>query len=94
MIKFHRIIKEEENDLIHNLTKFIEKSIEIYENTFEKKITLVLDNFNETNEKIYDEMKKLIDLINSHPTKIRLIISGNNIFIKNKFKLFLIKQNL
>lgn len=92
-LKFHRIIKEEENDLIHNLTKFIEKSIEIYENTFEKKITLVLDNFNETNEKIYDEMKKLIDLINSHPTKIRLIISGNNIFIKNKFKLFLIKQN-
>jgi hypothetical protein len=38
-------------------------------------------------------MEKLIKLINSHSTKIRLIISGYNIFIKNKFKLFLIKQN-
>ena len=88
--KFHRLIKREEYDIIHNLTEFIQKSLEIYENTFEKKITLVIDNFDETDENIYNEMEKLIKLINSHSTKIRLIISGYNIFIKNKFKLFLI----
>ena len=92
--KYHRLIKNKESPFIHSLTEFIKILVNIYKNYFKKKITLVIDNFNEDNENLNNEIEQLINLINSNSSKIILIISGNSYFLKQKFLLFLTNGNL
>ena len=87
--KYHRVIKNKESPFIHSLTEFIKILVNIYKNYFKKKITLVIDNFDEDNENLNNEIEQLINLINSNSSKIILIISGNSYFLKQKFLLFL-----
>ena len=87
--KYHRKIENKENNLIHNLKEFTQELINIYENTFEKKITIIIDNFEENNNIIFSELDQLIELVNKNSTKLRLIISGHSNFLTKKFEFFL-----
>ena len=91
--KYHKIIKSEIN-FLSGLKRFLEGLLKIYENTFpNKKIILIIDNFDENDNKFYNEMEKIIELVKYNGNKIKLILSGNCKFINNKLKLFLINKN-
>ena len=87
--KYHKLINKGNDSFIHNLKEFIQKLMNIYENYFKKKIILIIDNFDENNEELFNEMDKIINLVKENPKKIKLIISGCSEFLKNKFELFL-----
>ena len=91
--KYHRLIKGGKNAFLHGLKEFVQTLLNIYENTFENKIILTIDNFDEDNENLFSEMEKIINLVNENPKKIKLIISGNSVFLKKKFELFLKNKN-
>ena len=90
---FYKIIKNEQNEFLHNLIEFIKAIINVHKNYFSRKIIMVIDNFDEDNEELSAEMEQLINLINTNPSKIKLIISGNSDFLIKKFVLFLNKKN-
>ena len=92
--KYHRLIKGENNDFLNGLKEFIKTLLNIYENTFDEKIILIIiDNFDEDNENIFSEMENLINLVKENSKKIKLIISGNSTFLIKKFELFYINKN-
>ena len=91
--KYHRLIKGEKNNFLHNLKEFIRTLINIYENTFDAKILLIIDNFDEDDEILFSEMEELINLINQNSKKINSIISGKSNFLIKKFILFLKRKN-
>ena len=86
--KYHKIIKKETN-LLKALKTFVNNLINIYENTFNKKVTLIIDNFNENEKKTCDELEELIKLVKDNKGKIRLILSGHSKLLNNKLKLFI-----
>lgn len=87
--KYHRLINKEHNNFIYNLMAFTQRLIDIFKNYFDKKIILFIDNFNENDEKLFNEMDRLINLVKENPKKIKLIISGCSDFLKTKFVMFL-----
>lgn len=91
--KYHKIIKDEKNNFIHNLKGFTQELIKIYENTFDKKILLVIDNFDENDSNIIYEMEQLIKLIIEKKGYLRLILAGHSDLMRKKFELFLLKKN-
>ena len=50
-------------------------------------------NFDEDEENVLTEMEQLIKLINDNSKKINVIFSGESIFLKKKFELFLKERN-
>ena len=92
--KYHHIIKDENNSFIKNLKLFIEQLINIYKNTFFQKIALVIDNFYENDKNLFNELEEIIKLVNTNPSKIKLIISGHSEFLNEKIKLFYQHKNL
>lgn len=90
--KYHKIINSNENFMI-SLKNFVQKIIDIYQNTFENKILLVIDNFNDNNKKEYEELEKIINIAKENSSKLKLIISGHSKFLHNKLKLFLENKN-
>lgn len=91
--KHHRIIKGDSKDFFHNLKEFIQMLLNIYENTFNNKIIITIDNFDEDEENVLTEMEQLIKLVNDNSKKINVIFSGESIFLKKKFELFLKERN-
>ena len=91
--KHHRIIKGDSKDFFHNLKEFIQILLNIYENTFDNKIIITIDNFDEDEENVLTEMEQLIKLVNDNSKKINVIFSGESIFLKKKFELFLKERN-
>ena len=90
---YHRLISQENNSFISNLTQFIQRLTDVYKNYFLKKILLIIDNFNEDDETLFPKMDELITLIKNNSNKIKLIISGNSNFFKKKYELFMKKKN-
>ena len=91
--KYHRLINKGNNSFIHNIMTFTQQLINIYENYFNRKIILFIDNFNENEEKLFSEMDKIINLVYKNPKTIKLIISGCSDFLKTKFQIFLKNKN-
>ena len=91
--RYHRLIKGSKEDFFHNLKQFIQRLLDIFKNYFDKKIILIIDNFDEDNKNIFSEVEQLIKLVNENSTKIKLIISGKSLFLKKKFVLFLKNNN-
>ena len=91
--KYHRIIVNEKNNFICNLKKFIENLINIFENTFDKKITIIIDNFDDNDKNLFSDLEEIITLVNKNPGKLRLITSGHSDFLIKKFVLFLKNKN-
>ena len=85
---YYSIIKEK---LIKFIYDYIVHLLNIYETIFNKKITVVLDNFDEYEDGDIDVLNKLINLIKSDGNrhKLKLIISGRNEFIYSKQLLYL-----
>ena len=91
--RYHHIIVDEKNSFIKNIKLFLKLLINIFENYFQKKITIILDNFDDSDENIFSEIDEIINLVNTNPAKLRLIISGHSDYIKKKFELFLINKS-
>ena len=91
--KYHRLINKDNSSFIHNIMIFTQQLINIFENYFNRKIILFIDNFNENEEKLFSEMDKIINLVYKNPKKIKLIISGCSDFLKTKFQIFLKNKN-
>ena len=87
--KYHRIIISDKNNFIKCLKEFFETLMNIYKNTFNRSIILIIDNFDENEKLIYDEMEDIIKLVNENSSKVKLIISGHSNFINNKLMLFI-----
>ena len=91
--KYHRLINKENNNFIHNIMAFTQQLIDIFENYFDQKIILFIDNFNEKDVNLFNEMDKIINLVKKYPKKIKLIISGCSDFLKTKLQIFLKNRN-
>ena len=90
--KIYKKIKSN-NNLMLCLKDFLEEILKIYKNYFFKKISIIIDNYDENDENMYDDLEKLINLVNES-TIIKLIISGNSKFLNNKLKLFIENKKL
>jgi len=81
------------NNLIKFLIFFINKLIEYYDSLFKKRVLLIIDNLDINNiDDEEDSINELIELILNNPKKFKIIISGINKYLKNKFVLFLKKE--
>ena len=60
---------------------------------FIHKLPNYIDNFDEDEENILTEMEQLIKLVNDNSKKINVIFSGESIFLKKKFELFMKERN-
>ena len=77
--------------LMKFISNFITYLLNIYQNTFRKKIIAIIDNFDTDDEEEISSLQNLINLIKTeeHRNKIKLIISGNNKFLNSKLLLYL-----
>jgi len=91
--KYHRTIISDKN-IILCLKNFLQSLINIYKNTFDnKKIIIIIDNFDENEMAICDEMENIIKLVEKNSLKMKLIISGHSNFLNKKLKLFIEDNN-
>ena len=77
--------------LMKFILEFITYLLNIYKNTFRKKIIAIIDNFDTDNDEEISSIQNLINLIKTeeHINKIKLIVSGNSKFLNSKLLLYL-----
>ena len=90
--KYYKIIKKE-NEFLKALLIFLQDLINVYKNTFKKRIIVIIDNFDEDNVQKYEKLENIISLVKQNAKKIKLILSGHCQFINKKIKSFLFGTN-
>ncbi len=79
------------SELMKDILEFVTHLLNIYKNTFRKKIIAIIDNFDTDNDEEISSIQNLINLIKTeeHRNKIKLIVSGNSKFLNSKLLLYL-----
>ena len=87
---YYKIIKKEK-DFLLALKIFLQDLINIYKNTFKKRIIVIIDNFDEENEQESEKMENIISLVKQNAKQIKLFLSGHCKYINKKIKPFFVK---